>query len=283
MAGTLYLVATPIGNLEDITYRAVRILQEAGLIACEDTRQTRKLLDRHGIRGRLVSYHEHNEQERAEELLVRLREGTSVALVSDAGTPLVSDPGYRLVSRAIEEGVRIEPVPGPSALLAALTASGLPTDTFYFGGFLPAKASQRRKTLEKLKDEQATLVFYEAPHRILRALEDVEAVFGERRVALARELTKVHEEFLRGSPAFLRQTLAGKAPLRGEFTLLIAKADAPARDSTPVRQAVEKEMCSGRSRMDAIKAVARRRGLSKREIYRLLQEDRNPEAPSGPV
>ena len=283
MAGILYLVATPIGNLEDITYRAVRILQEAGLIACEDTRQTRTLLDRYGIRRPLVSYHEHNEQERAEELLARLREGTSVALVSDAGTPLVSDPGYRLVSRAIEEGVRIEPIPGPSALLAALTASGMPTDAFHFGGFLPAKTTQRRKTLEKLKDEQATLVFYEAPHRILRALEDIEAILGERQVALARELTKIHEEFLRGTPALLRQTLAERASLRGEFTLLIAKADAPAPESTPLRQAVQEEMRTGRSRMEAIKSVARRRGLSKREVYRSLQKDWDPESASGPA
>src|ERR1035437_2168243 len=167
MAGRLYLVATPIGNLEDITYRAVRVLGEADLIPCEDTRQTRHLLDRYGISKPTISYHEHNEAERAAELASRLAAGTKIALVSDAGMPLVSDPGYRLVRAAIELGIPVEPLPGPSAALAALAASGLPTDAFYFGGFLPSKPGQRAKALEALAEEDATLIFYEAPHRVL--------------------------------------------------------------------------------------------------------------------
>ena len=205
MPGTLYLVATPIGNLEDITLRALRILREAGLVACEDTRQTRKLLDHYGIHKPTVSYHEHNEAVRAPELIETLASGVSVALVSDAGTPLVSDPGYRLVTHAIAKGIRVESLPGPSAALAALAASGLPTDEFHFGGFLPPRSAQRRKTLQRLKDEPATLVFYEAPHRLLDTLADIEEVLGPRPVVVARELTKLHEEFLRGTAAELRR------------------------------------------------------------------------------
>jgi len=273
--GILYLVATPIGNLEDITYRAVRVLGEADLIACEDTRQTGKLLGRYGIHKPLVSYHEHNEAERTEELIGRLRAGASVALVSDAGTPLVSDPGYRLVTSALEEEIRVEPVPGPSAALAALAASGLPTDSFHFGGFLPAKAAQRRKALEKVRDHDATLVFYEAPHRILGTLADVEEVMGPRRVVVARELTKIHEEFLRGSAASVRRTLEGRAAIKGEITLLVGKAEEPGAETTPVHEAVEEAMKGGLPRMDAIKLVARRRGLPKREVYRLVDSSGN--------
>jgi 16S rRNA (cytidine1402-2'-O)-methyltransferase len=274
MRGTLYLVATPIGNLEDITYRAVRVLGEAGLIACEDTRQTRKLLERYGIRKPLASYHEHNEAGRAEELVGKLLDGISVALVCDAGTPLVSDPGYRLVSRALEQDIPVQPVPGPSALLTALSASGMPTDTFHFGGFLPPKPVQRRKVLEKLKDEAAVLIFYEAPHRILEALADIEAVLGPRPVVLARELTKIHEEFLRGTPETLRRTLEERGSVKGEFTVLIGKATTPAAESTPIHEAVEAAMQEGMPRMEAMKAVARRRGISKREVYRALEERR---------
>ncbi len=268
MAATLYLVATPIGNLEDVTYRAVRLLREAGLIACEDTRQTRKLLDHYDIRTPTISYHEHNEAQRAEELLGKLLAGTTVALVSDAGTPLVSDPGYRLVARAVEEGIRVEPVPGSSAILAALTASGLPTDQFHFGGFLPAKSGQRRKALERLKDEEATLVFYEAPHRILAALEDIAAVLGARPAVVAREVTKLHEEFLRGTPAELKQALEARPSIKGEITLLVGKAGRPAAPDTPLAEAVEECVRAGMPRMQAIKSVARSRGLSKREVYK---------------
>ena len=199
MLGTLSIVSTPIGNLEDITLRAARVLREADLIACEDTRHTRKLLDHIGVSKPLVSYHEHNETARAAELVERLAAGANIALVSDAGTPLLSDPGYRLVEAAIAAGIPVIPIPGASAVLSALAASGLPTDEFRFGGFLPPKTTQRRKTLEALREERCTLIFYEAPHRILEALEDVEAVLGARPVVVARELTKLHEEFLRGA------------------------------------------------------------------------------------
>lgn len=271
MPGTLYLVATPIGNLEDITLRALRVLRETDLVACEDTRQTRKLLDHYGISKPVVSYHEHNESLRAGELIERLEAGATVALVSDAGTPLVSDPGYRLVSGAIERGIRVEPLPGPSAALAALAASGLPTDEFHFAGFLPARSSARRKLLARLKDEPATLVFYEAPHRLREALADIEEVLGDRPVVLARELTKIYEEFLRGTAAELRRA---RLVLKGEFTILIGKAAARAADeSVPVAEAVEARMRAGMNRMEAMKAVARERGVSKREVYREVEEN----------
>jgi 16S rRNA (cytidine1402-2'-O)-methyltransferase len=266
MPGTLYLVATPIGNLEDITLRALRILREADLIACEDTRQTRKLLEHYGIQKPTVSYHEHNETLRAPELAEKLAGGASVALVSDAGTPLVSDPGYRLVTLAVEKGIRVEPVPGPSAVVAALAASGLPGGEFRFGGFLPPRTAQRRKALARLKDEPATLIFYEAPHRLLETLADIEETLGPRPLVLARELTKVHEEFLRGTAAELRRA---HITLKGEFTLLVGRAEErAASDDTPLAEAVEARVEAGMSRMDAIKAVARERGLSKRDVYR---------------
>jgi len=268
MTGTLYVVATPIGNLEDITYRAVRILREVDLIACEDTRHTRKLLEHYGFAKPLVSYHEHNEALRAEELAGKLASGISIALVSDAGMPLVSDPGYRLVSAAIRAGVPVIPVPGPSALLAALAASGLATDSFYFGGFLPAKSGQRARVLESLCCETATLVFYEAPHRILNTLEDIERILGQRPVALAREMTKMHEEFLRGTAGEVRAALAARPAVKGEITLLIGKGREPESSQIPIERAVDALERTGMSRMDAIKEVARTRGLSKREVYR---------------
>jgi 16S rRNA (cytidine1402-2'-O)-methyltransferase len=273
MPGHLYLVATPIGNLEDITYRAVRILGEVDAIACEDTRQTRKLLDHYGIARPTLSYHEHNEAERAAEIAQRLLAGERIALVSDAGMPLVSDPGYRLVRAAIENGITVEAVPGPSALVTALAASGLPTDSFYFGGFLPPKTGQRLRTLEALAEERATLVFYEAPHRIVEALEAVEQALGPRPVVVARELTKIHEEFLRGTAPEVRAQLAARDSVKGEITLLIGKAPAIVDDGTPLEEAVASLMAAGAPRMDAIKQVARRRGLSKREVYdQLLHE-----------
>jgi 16S rRNA (cytidine1402-2'-O)-methyltransferase len=268
MAGTLYLVATPIGNLEDVTLRALRVLKEADLIACEDTRQTRKLLDHYGIAKPVLSYHEHNEAGRARQLAGQLAAGARIALVSDAGMPLVSDPGYRLVQEAIAAGVKVEPVPGPSALLTALAASGLPTDAFHFGGFLPAKTGQRRRTLEALSGEEATLIFYEAPHRILETLKALEETLGPRPVVVARELTKLHEEFLRGTAAEVRATLAARGSVKGEITLLIGRADAPTPDDRPLEEAVAECMRRGMSRMEAIKAVARQRGLPKREVYR---------------
>jgi 16S rRNA (cytidine1402-2'-O)-methyltransferase len=273
MPGTLYIVATPIGNLEDITYRAVRVLGEVDLIACEDTRQTRKLLDHYAIQKPMISYHEHNELERSAELTSRMLAGTSIALVTDAGMPLVSDPGYRLVRAAVECGVPVVTLPGASAAMTALAGSGLPTDSFHFGGFLPSKPGQRAKLLETLAEEHSTLIFYEAPHRILEALEAIEATLGPRPVVVARELTKIHEELLRGTAAEIHAQLAKREVVKGEMTLLIGKATAPPPDETPLDAAVERLITSGTPRMDAIKQVARRRGLSKREVYeQLLRE-----------
>jgi 16S rRNA (cytidine1402-2'-O)-methyltransferase len=270
VSGTLYVVATPIGNLEDISSRAIRILGEVDLIACEDTRHTRKLLDRYGISRPLVSYHEHNEQARAAELLGGLQAGKNIALVSDAGTPLIADPGYRLVEQAREQGIAVSPVPGACALITALSVSGLPTDSFLFHGFLPGKQGQRRKLLYELKTVQATLVFYEAPHRILETLEDIAATLGEREVVLARELTKIHEEFLRGTPRELLSALAERPSVKGEFTVMVTRGESSERDDTPLDEAVEKLIEAGLPRMEALKTVARNRGLSKRDVYKKM-------------
>ncbi len=272
MNGNLYIVATPIGNLEDITFRAVRTLGEVDLIACEDTRQTRKLLDRYGISKPLVSYHEHNERSRSEELLAELHAGKNVALVTDAGTPLVSDPGYRLVAGARKLGINVSPIPGPGAFLAALSASGLATDSFAFLGFLPPKKNQRRKELETWKTLPATLVLYEAPHRIQETLGDVGAILGQREVVLARELTKVHEEFLRGTPGEILEALHKRPPLKGEITLIVGKTASEQQDEQPLQAAVQQLIEAGVPRMEALKTVARRRGVSKREVYRELNE-----------
>ncbi len=268
MAATLFVVATPIGNLEDFTFRAVRVLKEVAWIACEDTRQTQKLLQHYEIATPTVSYHEHNEMERAKELVMRLLQGRSGALVSDAGMPLVSDPGYRLVRAAVEAGVTVTPIPGASASLTALAASGLPTDQFHFAGFLPVKPGQRFHAIQALRGEQATVIFYEAPHRILDALADIESALGARPVVVARELTKMHEEFLRGTAAQIRAELASRDGVRGEFTILIGKATEPVADDTPIDDAVESCIRGGLSRMDAMKHVARQRGLSKRDVYK---------------
>src|ERR1035441_1272661 len=224
---SLYLVATPIGNLEDITLRALRVLKEVDLIACEDTRQTLKLLNHYGIQTRLVSYHEHNEMTKAAELVVDLEGGAKIALVTDAGMPGISDPGFRLIALAIRHHVPVGPIPGASAFLAALVASGLPTDSFRFSGFLPSKSGQRRKLLESIKDSPRTLVFYEAPHRLLETLADVVEVLGnDRHVVVACEVTKLHEEFLRGRVSEILEQLKARGDVKGEITLLIAKATA---------------------------------------------------------
>ena len=267
-AAILYVVATPIGNLEDMTFRAVRILKEVVWIACEDTRQTQKLLQHYNIDTATVSYHEHNEIERAKELVSRLLQGSAGALVSDAGMPLVSDPGYRLVRAAVEAGITVQALPGASASLTALAASGLPTDQFHFAGFLPVKSGQRLHCLQSIKSEPATTIFYEAPHRILDALTDIEAALGDRPIVLARELTKIHEQYLRGTAAQIRAQLLSQDQVRGEFTILIGKALKPEVDSTPLDDAVESCMRGGLSRMDAMKLVARQRGLSKRDVYK---------------
>src|SRR2546422_997576 len=226
LAPGLYLVATPIGNLEDITLRAVRVLKEADLIACEDTRQTQKLLNHYGITTRTASYHEHNEMTRSAELVLDLEGGARLALVTDAGMPGISDPGFRLISLAIRHNIAVVPIPGASAFLAALVASGLPTDSFRFSGFLPPKSGRRRQMLESIKDSPRTQVFYEAPHRVKQAVEDIVDVLGEgRHIVIAREVTKIHEEFLRGRAAEVLETLTARGEIKGEVTLLIGKAE----------------------------------------------------------
>ena len=276
MPGTIYLVATPLGNLEDITLRALRILKEADVIACEDTRHTRRLLAHFEIQKPLLSYHEHNEEQRAGDLVQRALAGASIAIVSDAGMPGISDPGYRVVRKALDEGVAVVPVPGPVAVEAALAASGLPTDAFRFGGFLPPKKAQRQKALEALAAETATLVFYEAPHRILETLDSVIAALGDRPVVVARELTKIHEEFLRGAASEVAAALRLRPSVKGEITLLIGRpaeiygADPHSEEglTSRVAELIEHEKMS---RMDAIKQAAREHGLSKREAYRMLE------------
>jgi 16S rRNA (cytidine1402-2'-O)-methyltransferase len=275
MAGTLYLVATPIGNLQDITERALRVLKEADLIACEDTRHTGALLNHYGIRTKLVSYHEHNERERAQEMGQLLAEGSSIALVSDAGTPGISDPGFRLVNAAREAGARVVPVPGATAFVAALIASGLPTDQFFFGGFLPARATQRRARLEDLRAIPATLIFYEAPHRIAAALGDAREILGEREAAVARELTKLHEEVLRGRLSELAERFAAaETHTRGELVLVIDRttigevAEQTAAPDIAARvAALEGEGMEPRA---ALKKIAREFGLTRAEAYRRL-------------
>jgi len=279
----LYLVGTPIGNLEDITLRALRVLKEVDLIACEDTRQTQKLLNHFSISTRTTSYHEHNEAAKSAELVKAMQEGASVALVTDAGMPGISDPGYRLITLAIEQGVPVVPVPGASAFLTALIASGLPTDSFRFNGFLPAKRGERRAALEAVRDSPRTQVFYEAPHRIVETLQDVaEICGGSRNVVVAREVTKLHEEFLRGRAAEVLENLKARESVKGEITLLIGKAEATdahvgtgtlARPS--VRQRVEQIMAEEKlDEKAALKKVAKERGVSKSEAYRELQRSR---------
>ncbi|MBI1908827.1 MAG: 16S rRNA (cytidine(1402)-2'-O)-methyltransferase [Deltaproteobacteria bacterium] len=221
MSGTLYIVATPIGNLEDITFRAVRILKEVDLVACEDTRHTVKLLNHLQIKKQLWSYFEHNEMTRIPQILGEIEKGKSVALVSDAGTPGISDPGFPLIREAVARGIRIVSIPGPSAVIASLSASGLPTDSFLFVGFLPQKAGRRKTLLESLKDEEATLVFYESPYRIVKTLEEALSIFSERPACLARELSKIHEEFVRGTVRELCSAVREDPP-KGEMVLLIA-------------------------------------------------------------
>jgi 16S rRNA (cytidine1402-2'-O)-methyltransferase len=274
----LYLVATPIGNLEDITLRALRVLKEVDVIACEDTRQTQKLLNHFAIATRTTSYHEHNEITKAAELVKEMQEGASVALVTDAGMPGISDPGYRLVSLAVRHHIPVVPVPGASAFLAALVASGLPTDSFRFSGFLPAKRGERRTVLEGVKNSPRTQVFYEAPHRIVESLEDVvEVLGGSRHVVVAREVTKIHEEFLRGRASEVLEALKSREAVKGEITLLIGKGEEEHVDTAQVcrqtvRQRVEQIMAEEKiDEKAALKRVAKERGVSKSEVYREIQ------------
>lgn len=272
----MYLVATPIGNLEDITVRALRVLQEVDLIACEDTRQTSKLLNHYGIRKEMVSYHEHNELTRAPELVIEMEQGAKVALVSDAGMPVISDPGHHLVALCLRHRVPIIPIPGPSAFVAALAVSGLPSQEFLFAGFLPARSGGRRRALKTLAQESRTLILYEAPHRIVETLRDALELLGPRPAVIARELTKVHEQFLRGTLAELLEA-AEKRALRGEITLLIAPAgDAqPSSASIALKDRVEQlETTAGLDRKAALKQAARERGIANREAYRQLLREK---------
>jgi len=269
----LYVVGTPIGNLEDITLRALRVLEQVDVIACEDTRQTQKLLEHYGIHTRTVSYHEHNELTRAAELIVDLEGGARIAIVTDAGTPGISDPGYRLITLAVRHQIPVIPIPGPSAFVTALVASGLPTDSFRFGGFLPAKQGQRRTILETLRNIEKTAIFYEAPHRIEEALADIVAILGpSRHVVIAREVTKIHEEFLRGRADQLREQVRAH-PLKGEITLLIAKAEEIAQpQQASVAERVAQVMTSESvDEKSALKKVAKELGLSRSEAYREWQ------------
>jgi 16S rRNA (cytidine1402-2'-O)-methyltransferase len=280
LAAGLYLVATPIGNLEDITLRALRVLRSVDKIACEDTRQTQKLLNHFDIRTPTISYHMHNEAGRAAELATALKAGARIAVVSDAGTPGIADPGGQIALAAIAAGVPVFPIPGANAAISALIASGLASETFTFHGFLPAKEGQRRTALEGLRTPTGgTLIFYEAPHRILDTLADVEAIFGAtQHVVVAREITKLHEEFLRGAVSEVRKTLADRASVRGEIVLLFAPA--PVESSTGQKlksiaaEVRELMKTQGLDEKDALKQVARARGIGKSDAYRELQRDR---------
>ncbi len=284
--GAIYLVATPIGNLEDITLRALRILKEADLIACEDTRQTQKLLNHFGITTPTISYHEHNEAARARELVEQAQQGRVIAIVSDAGMPGISDPGYRVVLQALEHGIPVIPVPGASALVASLAASGLPTDSFRFHGFLPAKQGQRRRALEEIRTSSETEVFYDAPHRLAETLQDVVEVLGASRpVVIAREITKLHEEFLRGRADEVLQQLQ-KKEVRGEITLLIGKAIDGAKIAASPTQTLSQRMAELMRQQkleekDALKLVAKERGVSKSEAYRQWQQAKQLQAASS--
>jgi 16S rRNA (cytidine1402-2'-O)-methyltransferase len=285
MAGTLYIVATPIGNLEDITQRALRILREVDLIACEDTRHTRKLLNHFGIHTKTISYHEHNERERAEQICALIDEGKSVAIVSDAGTPLISDPGFRVVNLAIEKGITVVPVPGAAALITAFSASGLPSDRFFFAGFLPSRANARRAELERLQSIEATLIFYEAPHRIAATLRDALNVLGDREAVIARELTKLHEEFARGTLRQLAERLAESKNTRGEIVLMISGAkrgadEQPTNNAPAIRFAerMRELETEGMNSKAALKKAARELGLKRDEAYRLMLAQKNRRA-----
>src|ERR1700674_3252332 len=282
--GCLYLVATPIGNLEDITLRAIRILKEADLIACEDTRQTQKLLRHYGIHKEMISYHAHNELTRAPELIIELEQGAKAALVSDAGMPVVSDPGHRLVTLCLRHHIPVVPIPGPSALLASLSASGLPNEEFLFVGFLPARSGERRRALERLRIEDRTIILYEAPHRVAECIADAREILGDRPACLAREVTKLHEEFLRGKLSEIAASLEER-PARGEITLLIGAADAAearhhADSAQSLAARVEELMHQAKlDRKEALKLAAKERGMTRRAAYNEMLGDRpNPES-----
>lgn len=279
MPGTLYLVATPIGNLADITHRALQVLRDVDLIACEDTRHTRKLLAHYGIETKTISYHEHNEQQRTAELIELLKEGRDIAVVSDAGTPSISDPGFRFVRAAIETGITVIPIPGPSALISALVAAGLATDEFFFGGFLPARSSARRTRLNELQSVPGTLIFYEAPHRLAATLKDAYEILGEREAVIARELTKLHEEIRRGRLSELSEHYSTVEQPRGEIVLLIDRTvlnetRSEQTQDTSVAALVQRFEAEGLDHRAALKKAARELGLPRAEAYRRLLAER---------
>ena len=279
MPGKLYVVATPIGNLSDITERAIKTLRDVDLIACEDTRHTKKLLHHFGINTKTLSYHEHNELQREKELIDRLVNGSDVAVVSDAGTPAINDPGYRLVRAAIDAEIEVVPIPGPSALITALVASGLPTSEFFYAGFLPARANARQTRLRELSSIPATLIFYETPHRLLASLKDAREILGERQAVVARELTKLHEDIRRGLLSGLVEHYGASAELRGEIVLLIdqtvvATADAKDEAGSSVGQLVAEFERQGLDHRAALKKAARELGLPRAEAYRRLLAER---------
>jgi 16S rRNA (cytidine1402-2'-O)-methyltransferase len=274
--GILYVVATPIGNMDDITLRTLKVLQAVDRIAAEDTRHTGRLLTHHGIKTPLVSYHEHNERQRTAELLAGLVRGESIALVSDAGTPAISDPGYVLVHEAVQNGIAVSPIPGASALVAALSASGLPTDAFTFLGFPPRKSGRRQRVLESLKEEERTMIWYESPHRILRFLEDVRQIMGDRSAVIGREMTKRFEEFLRGSLSELIRELAARDDIKGEITLLVAGRDSARTESAALLQ---EAIARGLKKADKSHAALAREiasafGISRREAYERILAQR---------
>ena len=281
MVGTLFIIATPIGNLEDITQRALRVLREADLIACEDTRHTRKLLNHFAITTATISYHEHNEKERAEELCEALESGKNIALVSDAGTPLISDPGFRIVQAAVDRGISVVPIPGASAVITALSVSGLPTDQFLFAGFLPARTGARRAKLNELRTVAGTLVFYETPHRIKATLQEALEVLGNREAVIAREVTKLHEEFARGSLSQLIERLSSSEAPRGEMVLIIsgqaAELPSPSTTDANVRlvERIEQLEGEGMDQKSALKQAAKELGMKRADAYRMMVNQKN--------
>lgn len=273
-AGSLYVVATPIGNKDDITLRALNILGEVELVATEDTRKTGRFLKIHNLKCRLISYHEHNERQRTPELMRKLAAGTSIALVSNAGTPSVSDPGYRLITAAVDAGIKVVPIPGVSAATAAISVSGLATDSFIFFGFPSKKKGRRLSQLAELAGEPRTIIFYESPKRVLKLIEEIIDVMGSRRCVLAREMTKRHEEFLRGNLATVRENLKKKYEIKGECTLLVAGCEQagygkiPGNDKPELKSAIEKALADQNQRLsDLAREIAREYGLTKKQVY----------------
>ncbi|MFN0278445.1 MAG: 16S rRNA (cytidine(1402)-2'-O)-methyltransferase [Pyrinomonadaceae bacterium] len=280
MPGTLYLVATPIGNLQDITLRALETLRTVDLIACEDTRHTRNLLNHFRISNRTISYHEHNEQERADDLADRLMQGDSIAIVSDAGTPGICDPGFRIVQRAIEIGAAVVPIPGAAAFISGSVASGVATDAIFFGGFLPPKKGERRKRLEEVREIPATLIFYEAPHRLAKSLADCHEVLGDRNAVVARELTKVHEDITRGDLAELAK-IYSKTKVKGEIVLVIERGTKKTitRENTSkitLAERIKQLENEGLDSKSALKKAAKEFGLRKSEAYRQVLIKKQP-------